>query len=67
MANNNDLIKVHVTQEQREMLEHLVCRRLGDLIYKRERAPRLGLRCGTPTPEENLLAALKTELQQAGT
>lgn len=58
----NELIKVHVTQVQRELLEFLVNRRLNDLL---QRKYKVGEEIGTE--EMYNLVELKKELQQAGT
>jgi len=65
----SDLIKVHVTQTQREYLEFLVNRRIRDLERQSGYGPGLGptLQDHIPSEELQQLRLLKTELYQAGT
>lgn len=58
-----ELIKVHVTAEQREELEFLVARRMNDIAMDAQRRRNSELY----TKEYDLLETIKTELQQAGT
>jgi hypothetical protein len=60
MVNNDQFIKVHVTREQRELLELLVNRRINDVQ---------GQKWGMVRPadgELEMLQAVKKELFQAG-
>jgi len=61
MLNTDRLIKVHVTREQRDLLERIVLRRLRDV-----RDHTWGNWRPTET-ELEMLHALKTELEQSGT